>query len=158
MKSFKNAGLTKREDWNNSGLALVCSLLPLQIQQWCCKACYRLHVWMVNSVTHYFIIEVVKTWKKSSTMNFPSRFMDPLIRGDYPLSMRGLVGNRLPQFTKEQSKLVKGAFDFIGLNYYTANYADNLPPSYGLNNSYTTDSRANLTGESIWVYISILNS
>ncbi|BAS89675.1 Os04g0474800, partial [Oryza sativa Japonica Group] len=73
-------------------------------------------------------------------------FMDPLIRGDYPLSMRGLVGNRLPQFTKEQSKLVKGAFDFIGLNYYTANYADNLPPSNGLNNSYTTDSRANLTG------------
>ncbi|TVU15613.1 hypothetical protein EJB05_39143, partial [Eragrostis curvula] len=73
-------------------------------------------------------------------------FMDPLIRGDYPLSMRALVGNRLPQFTKGQSELVKGSFDFIGLNYYTANYADSLPPSNGLNNSYTTDSRANLTG------------
>jgi len=52
--------------------------------------------------------------------------MDPLTRGEYPLSMRALVRNRLPQFTKEQSELVKGAFDFIGLNYYTTNYADNL--------------------------------
>jgi hypothetical protein len=45
------------------------------------------------------------------------RSMDPLIRGDYPLSMRRLVQGRLPRFTKEQSELVKGAFDFIGLNY-----------------------------------------
>ena len=62
--------------------------------------------------------------------------------------MRTLVGDRLPQFTKEQSELVKGAFDFIGINYYTANFADNLPPSNGLKNSYNTDARANLTGES----------
>jgi len=75
--------------------------------------------------------------------------MDPLIRGHYPVSMRRLVGNRLPQFTSEQSELVKGAFDFIGLNYYTANYAANLPPSNGLNLSYSTDSQANLTGESL---------
>ncbi|KAI5014680.1 hypothetical protein ZWY2020_056070 [Hordeum vulgare] len=72
-------------------------------------------------------------------------FMDPLAKGDYPLSMRRIVRNRLPRFTKEQSKLVKGAFDFIGINYYTANYADNLPPSNGLK-SYNTDARANLTG------------
>ncbi len=74
--------------------------------------------------------------------------MDPLIRGEYPLSMRELVRNRLPQFTKEQSELIKGSFDFIGLNYYTSNYAGSLPPSNGLNNSYSTDARANLTGES----------
>ncbi|KAG2572811.1 hypothetical protein PVAP13_7KG202300 [Panicum virgatum] len=73
-------------------------------------------------------------------------FMDPLTRGDYPLSMRTLVGNRLPQFTKEQSELVKGAFDFIGLNYYTTNYADNLPLPNGHNVTYNTDARANLTG------------
>lgn len=75
--------------------------------------------------------------------------MDPLTRGDYPLSMRRIVRNRLPRFTEQQSKLVKGAFDFIGINYYTANYADNLPPSNGLK-SYITDARANLTGES-WI-------
>ncbi|XP_047067450.1 beta-glucosidase 12-like isoform X1 [Lolium rigidum] len=73
-------------------------------------------------------------------------FMDPLTRGVYPHSMRKLVGNRLPRFTKEQSKLVKGAFDFIGINYYTANYADSLPPSNGLKTSYNTDAQANLTG------------
>uniref|UniRef100_A0A804MEQ4 Beta-glucosidase 12 n=2 Tax=Zea mays TaxID=4577 RepID=A0A804MEQ4_MAIZE len=74
-------------------------------------------------------------------------FMDPLVSGDYPASMRRLVGDRLPRFTKEQSKLVKGAFDFIGLNYYTTYYADSLPPSSnGLNSSYNTDSLANLSG------------
>ncbi|CAM0904207.1 unnamed protein product [Alopecurus aequalis] len=72
-------------------------------------------------------------------------FLDPLARGDYPQSMRGLVGNRLPRFSKEQSELLKGAFDFIGLNYYTSNYAGNLPPPNGLKNSYSTDARANLT-------------
>lgn len=74
--------------------------------------------------------------------------MDPLIRGDYPLSMRRLVGNRLPQFTKEQSELVKGAFDFIGLNYYTGYYTKDVPPSNGPNKSYNTDAHANITGES----------
>ncbi|CDP07702.1 unnamed protein product [Coffea canephora] len=48
-------------------------------------------------------------------------FLDPLVFGDYPKSMRGLVGKRLPKFTPEQSKLVKGFLDFLGLNYYTAN-------------------------------------
>uniref|UniRef100_A0A0D9ZM19 Uncharacterized protein n=1 Tax=Oryza glumipatula TaxID=40148 RepID=A0A0D9ZM19_9ORYZ len=56
--------------------------------------------------------------------------MDPLIRGDYPLNMRELVGNRLPKFTKEQSEMVKGAFDFIGLNYYSSSYAENAASSW----------------------------
>uniref|UniRef100_A0A0D9ZM21 Uncharacterized protein n=2 Tax=Oryza TaxID=4527 RepID=A0A0D9ZM21_9ORYZ len=60
--------------------------------------------------------------------------------------MRELVGNRLPEFSKEQSGMVKGAFDFIGLNYYTSSYADNDPPSHGHNNSYNTDSHAKITG------------
>ncbi|KAG2629178.1 hypothetical protein PVAP13_3KG409700 [Panicum virgatum] len=73
-------------------------------------------------------------------------FMHPLIKGEYPLTMRKLAGNRLPKFSKEQSELVKGAFDFIGLNYYTAYFAENVPPSNSLNYSYNTDPRANLTG------------
>ncbi|VAH53366.1 unnamed protein product [Triticum turgidum subsp. durum] len=73
-------------------------------------------------------------------------FLDPLSRGDYPESMKVLVGNRLPQFTRQQSKLVKGAFDFIGINYYSTNYAYSLPPSNCLRNSYSTDAQANLTG------------
>ncbi|CAN1359020.1 Beta-glucosidase 12 [Linum perenne] len=49
--------------------------------------------------------------------------MEPLSKGEYPLSMTSLVGKRLPKFTKQQSKMLKGSFDFIGINYYTANYA-----------------------------------
>ncbi|KAJ0961709.1 hypothetical protein J5N97_000028 [Dioscorea zingiberensis] len=77
-------------------------------------------------------------------------FMDPLVFGDYPHSMRAYVGDRLPKFTKEQSKIVKGSFDFIGLNYYTANYAQNIPFSNKVNLTYNTDARANLTGMQCW--------
>ncbi|KAG6679370.1 hypothetical protein I3842_14G127600 [Carya illinoinensis] len=73
--------------------------------------------------------------------------MDPLINGDYPHSMRSLVGNRLPKFTKEQSKLVNRSFDFIGLNYYTAYYAAYAPQHNAGNASYLTDSRTNLSTE-----------
>ncbi|PON69725.1 Glycoside hydrolase [Parasponia andersonii] len=73
-------------------------------------------------------------------------FMDPLTNGDYPHSMRSLVGNRLPKFTKEETKLVKGSLDFLGLNYYTANYAAYVSqPHNGVNASYLTDARATLT-------------
>ncbi|KAF8403881.1 hypothetical protein HHK36_011987 [Tetracentron sinense] len=74
-------------------------------------------------------------------------FMDPITYGDYPHSMRSIVGNRLPKFSEEQSMMVKGSFDFLGLNYYTANYAANIPYSNSVNISYTTDSQASLTSE-----------
>ncbi|XP_059429569.1 beta-glucosidase 12-like isoform X2 [Corylus avellana] len=74
-------------------------------------------------------------------------FMDPLTNGDYPRSMRSLVGNRLPKFSKEQSNIVNGSFDFIGLNYYTTTYAANAPHHNAVNASYTTDMRVNLLTE-----------
>jgi len=90
--------------------------------------------------------------------------MDPLTNGDYPHSMRSLVKDRLPKFTKEQSKLVKGSFDFIGLNYYTAYYATYATQPTGDRASYATDAAANLTASqngillgpataSSWLYI-----
>ncbi|XVF53460.1 hypothetical protein PTKIN_Ptkin05aG0101000 [Pterospermum kingtungense] len=72
-------------------------------------------------------------------------FVDPIIYGEYPKSMRSLVGSRLPKFTEEESKMLKGSIDFLGLNYYTSNYAENAPPSNTI--SFGTDSRANLTTE-----------
>ena len=75
------------------------------------------------------------------------RFMDPLYRGDYPTTMRSLVGQRLPKFTKEQSRMVNGSFDFIGLNYYTANYAADNPHSDELHKSPSTDSHVTLIGK-----------
>ncbi|VAI73952.1 unnamed protein product [Triticum turgidum subsp. durum] len=74
-------------------------------------------------------------------------FMHPVAFGEYPATMRRLVGRRLPEFTKEQSDMLKGSYDFLGLNYYTSNYAqatarapDRRQPSYG------TDHRVNQTG------------
>ena len=42
--------------------------------------------------------------------------------GEYPNTMQEIVGERLPKFTKEQVKLVKGSMDFIGINQYSAYY------------------------------------
>ncbi|KAK8956361.1 Beta-glucosidase 13 [Platanthera guangdongensis] len=52
-------------------------------------------------------------------------FMDPLKFGDYPFSMKSLVRDRLPQFSKEESEKLRNSYDFIGLNYYTSLYAKN---------------------------------
>ncbi|KAK2978209.1 hypothetical protein RJ640_030382 [Escallonia rubra] len=74
-------------------------------------------------------------------------YMDPLVFGDYSHLMKRHVGARLPRFTAEQSNLVKGSLDYLGLNYYTANYAAHVT-NFGndvVNVSYTTDNRANLT-------------
>uniref|UniRef100_A0A7N2R293 Uncharacterized protein n=1 Tax=Quercus lobata TaxID=97700 RepID=A0A7N2R293_QUELO len=72
-------------------------------------------------------------------------FAHPVTYGDYPKSMRALVGNRLPNFTVIQSKMVKGSLDFLGVNYYTARYADDSTSSSSVHLSYTTDSHVNLT-------------
>ncbi|KAM7497287.1 hypothetical protein LguiA_021701 [Lonicera macranthoides] len=68
-------------------------------------------------------------------------FMDPLTTGNYPLSMRVLVGERLPKFTEEESQLLKGSFDFLGLNYYTANYVEDAPNLLVAEPHYVTDAK-----------------
>lgn len=73
--------------------------------------------------------------------------MDPLIYGNYPFIMRTLVRERLPKFANEQSVMLKGSFDFIGMNYYSSNYAVDIPVANSINISYSTDSQANLTGK-----------
>ncbi|XP_052726628.1 cyanogenic beta-glucosidase-like isoform X2 [Vigna angularis] len=73
-------------------------------------------------------------------------YMQPLTSGKYPESMRSLVGRRLPEFTAEESRLLAGSFDFLGLNYYTTNYAADQPSS-NLNPSYETDANVNYLTE-----------
>ncbi|KAL2514196.1 Beta-glucosidase 17 [Forsythia ovata] len=74
-------------------------------------------------------------------------FLNPLTYGDYPKSMHALVGKRLPNFTHEEAELVKGSYDFLGLNYYTSFYAANLPAVNTVNISMLTDSKTNLSSE-----------
>ena len=50
------------------------------------------------------------------------RFIHPIVYGEYPRTMQDIVGDRLPKFTKEEVKMVKGSMDFVGINQYTAFY------------------------------------
>ncbi|KAK9161571.1 hypothetical protein Syun_007912 [Stephania yunnanensis] len=54
--------------------------------------------------------------------------MDPLVFGDYPEAMKKTVGSRMPSFTANESKLVKGSVDFIGINHYITLYVSDVPP------------------------------
>ncbi|XP_073015641.1 beta-glucosidase 12-like [Primulina eburnea] len=91
-------------------------------------------------------------------------FMEPLARGDYPNSMKSLVKGRLPTFSKEESLMLNGSFDFLGLNYYTTYYARNVAHTNTTNPSYITDSQTQTTpgrnevligpkGASDWLYV-----
>jgi len=53
--------------------------------------------------------------------------MEPLTKGKYPDIMRKLVGRRLPKFNKKEAKLVKGSYDFLGINYYQTQYVYAIP-------------------------------
>ncbi|KAL5017255.1 hypothetical protein ScPMuIL_006844 [Solemya velum] len=72
-------------------------------------------------------------------------FARPVVEGDYPDVMRWTVGNksqqlnlttsRLPTFTDEERRLLKGSQDFLGINFYTSEWISGerqplTPPSY----------------------------
>ncbi|KAG2256941.1 hypothetical protein Bca52824_076235 [Brassica carinata] len=54
-------------------------------------------------------------------------YMEPLTRGRYPDIMRRMVGNRLPNFTEAEARLVAGSYDFLGLNYYATQFVQPTP-------------------------------
>lgn len=79
-----------------------------------------------NTIQDPFLSWHEKSFEREVTeWDFQTRFMDPLINGDYPASMKRLVEERLPKITPEMSKTIKGAFDFLGINHYTTLYARN---------------------------------
>ncbi|KAJ9696511.1 hypothetical protein PVL29_008634 [Vitis rotundifolia] len=48
-----------------------------------------------------------------------------LVFGDYPEIVKKRAGTRIPAFTIQESKQVKGSFDFIGINHYFTTYIKN---------------------------------
>ncbi|XP_031402108.1 beta-glucosidase 11-like isoform X2 [Punica granatum] len=56
-------------------------------------------------------------------------FADPLIYGDYPETMKKIVGSRLPSFDQIESRLVKGSADFLAINFYFAEKVKDSPQS-----------------------------
>nr|GMD90720.1 beta-glucosidase 40 [Ipomoea batatas] len=89
-------------------------------------------------------------------------FLEPVTRGNYPGSMRNRVGERLPRFSRVEYNLLRGSYDFIGINHYTTWYTSN-----GTSNSAFVDSPDSGTvsqpingttpigdkANSIWLYI-----
>ena len=73
--------------------------------------------------------------------------MDPIATGDYPFNMRAIVGDRLPKFTVQESKMVKGSFDFLGLNYYTTQYATSISLLTKQNVTFDDDIHAFTSGK-----------
>ncbi|KAI3501492.1 hypothetical protein L1887_29362 [Cichorium endivia] len=75
-------------------------------------------------------------------------FMEPLFSGKYPGTMiKYVTGGRLPEFTVEQARLIKGSYDFLGFNYYTSYYATTAKASQVP--SYATDSNVYEQGEGL---------
>ncbi|XP_052193357.1 beta-glucosidase 12-like [Diospyros lotus] len=72
-------------------------------------------------------------------------FFHPIVYGDYPRDMRNIVRKRLPKFTPEESASLRGSYDFIGLNYYTTNYAAHVPFDNSAPVSFDADPHANTT-------------
>lgn len=71
-------------------------------------------------------------------------FLEPLHSGAYPAVMVERVGERLPKFSKNESLMIKGSYDFVGLNYYTAKYAADAPCQHE-NQTYFKDYCVNFT-------------
>ncbi|XP_057866538.2 coniferin beta-glucosidase isoform X2 [Cryptomeria japonica] len=71
-------------------------------------------------------------------------YLDPIVLGEYPTIMHKFLGTRLPTITEDLRHKLRGSFDFIGLNYYSALYAtsasylENSPPRNIYRDSLTT--------------------
>ncbi|VVB01109.1 unnamed protein product [Arabis nemorensis] len=76
---------------------------------------------------------------------FHGWFMDPLTKGDYPLIMKQILKERLPQFTAKEASLVKGSYDFIGINYYMTQFARSIPNVDPNRLNVMTDSQTELS-------------
>ncbi|KAK4855918.1 hypothetical protein QYF36_012288 [Acer negundo] len=73
----------------------------------------------ITIVTHWFIPKSPKSEADKEAANRILDFLfgwfaDPITYGNYPKIMRSLVGDRLPKFTKAQSEMLRGSFDFLG--------------------------------------------
>ncbi|KAK4849968.1 hypothetical protein QYF36_002527 [Acer negundo] len=103
----------------------------------------------VNSIWQVPKFQIVSS-RKAALRALDFQFgwvVHPMTNGDYPKTMRCLVGNRLPNFTNEESILMKGTLYFVGLNYYTSLYAADATSYSSVFLSYTTDSHVNDTAK-----------
>ena len=75
---------------------------------------------------------------------------DPLYLGDYPKSMRRILGDRLPTFSSDEINSITGSKpDFLGLNHYSSALASTptQPPQWG---GYWADQLVTLSNDLSW--------
>lgn len=60
-----------------------------------------------------------------------------------------LVANRLPEFTEDEKRYIKGTVDFLGLNHYTSSYVTDTP-NYDLFRTYEKDLGVLMTYDPSW--------
>ena len=86
----------------------------------------------------------------SRAMEFQLGWMtDPVWLGDYPKSMRRILGDRLPTFSSHEQKLLTGSADFLGLNHYSSAIAakPSKPSQWG---GYWADQFVTLSDDPSW--------
>ncbi|XP_019153660.1 PREDICTED: beta-glucosidase 44-like [Ipomoea nil] len=66
-------------------------------------------------------------------------FLHPIVYGEYPKTMQNIVGDRLPRFTPDEVKLVKGSIDYVGINQYTTFYVYDPYPKTPYIHTYQND-------------------
>ncbi|XP_025013842.2 beta-glucosidase 11 isoform X2 [Ricinus communis] len=71
---------------------------------------------------------------------FVGLIMNPLVFGDYPDTVKKNGGIRLPVFTNYECRMVKGSFDFLGVNHYSTIYVkDNSDTLKSENRDFLAD-------------------
>ncbi|XP_037488100.1 4-hydroxy-7-methoxy-3-oxo-3,4-dihydro-2H-1,4-benzoxazin-2-yl glucoside beta-D-glucosidase 1b, chloroplastic-like [Triticum dicoccoides] len=93
-------------------------------------------------------------------------FLEPVVRGDYPFSMRSLIGDRLPMFTKEEQEKLASSCDIMGLNYYTSRFSKHVDmspdftPTLNTDDAYASSETTGSDGNDIgpitgtyWIYM-----
>ncbi|KAJ0842916.1 putative beta-glucosidase [Helianthus annuus] len=73
-------------------------------------------------------IEDVKAAERAHDF-YEGWFLNPLVNGDYPETMKKNAGSRIPKFTQHESERIKGSFDFFGINHYNTLYVKDNPSS-----------------------------
>jgi len=88
---------------------------------------------------------------------FLAWFADPIYFGDYPKVMKERLGERLPDFSDDEKKMIKDSSDFFGLNHYTTMYAAhdhgnaNEQSVYG-NGGISEDQEVDLSLDDNWSF------
>ena len=96
-------------------------------------------------------------------------FLDPVVYGDYPDSLKARAGADLPAFSAAERAQLRGSVDYLGVNYYTSRYvaapdaahtptesAEGLPHMDGLYHVSTEDEHGLTIGPragSPWLYV-----